>query len=76
MSTFRSSTGLGATTLGLCALALALTAVAAWLTHVVVAISGFISGVITTGYAVLLIMGVLVPPVGVIHGVGVWFGAW
>ena len=45
-----------------------LTMIAAWLTHVIVCIKA-------ASY-VFLIAGSLVAPVGVIHGVGVWFGAW
>jgi hypothetical protein len=45
-----------------------LTPVVAWLTHVVECL-------ITAKYG-LLIAGVIFPPVGVIHGVSVWFGGW
>jgi hypothetical protein len=48
---------------------------AAWLTHVIVAIKA-ITATISTAYALLLIVGVFFPPVGVIHGIGVWLGAW
>lgn len=42
--------------------------IAAWLTHVIHCISN--------GELVLLLAGAIAAPVGVIHGVGIWFGAW
>lgn len=50
---------------GLSALA---TAIAAEVTHIVVCLK--------TGAYLLLIAGAILPPVGIWHGVGVWFGAW
>ena len=45
-----------------------MTLFAAWLTHVITCISlskwGF------------LIAGAVFAPVGVVHGIGIWFGAW
>lgn len=41
---------------------------AAWLTHVVACISDDRWG--------LLIAGGIVFPVGIIHGIGIWFGIW
>ena len=46
---------------------LGIACIAAWLTHIVATIKA--------GAYVLLLAGALVPPVGVIHGVMVWFGA-
>lgn len=43
-----------------------LSIVAAWVTHVVVCIK-------TTSWS-LLVFGIVVPPIGLIHGVGTWFG--
>jgi len=43
-------------------------AIPAWITHVVVCIQ--------EKEFLFLLVGALVWPVGVIHGVGVWFGAW
>lgn len=40
----------------------------AWITHIIVCIK-------TSAY-LLLIAGAFVFPVGIIHGVGSWFGAW
>lgn len=40
----------------------------AWVTHVIVCIK--------TSAWILLAFGCVVAPVGVIHGIGVWFGAW
>lgn len=45
-----------------------LIAAAAWLTHVIVCIK-------TANY-LFLIAGGLVAPIGVLHGLGVWIGAW
>lgn len=42
------------------------TALAAWITHVVVCIK--------TASWILLVFGIVVPPIGLIHGVGSWFG--
>lgn len=42
--------------------------IAAWLTHVITCISDDRWG--------LLIAGAIVFPVGIIHGIGIWFGAW
>jgi hypothetical protein len=49
-------------------LALIGTSLAAELTHIVVCIKTATWG--------LLIAGCLLPPVGVVHGIGCWFGAW
>lgn len=42
--------------------------VAAWLTHVVVCIK--------TASWLFLIAGAIAVPVGMVHGVGIWFGVW
>ena len=47
---------------------LLLTSIAAWITHVVVCIKA--------SAWLFLIAGAIAAPVGVIHGLGVWFGAW
>jgi hypothetical protein len=47
---------------------LALGTIAAWITHVIVCIKA--------SAWILLLFGCIVAPVGVIHGVGVWFGAF
>ena len=49
-------------------IAVLLLSFAAWLTHVIVCIKA-------AAY-VFLIAGAICAPVGVIHGVGVWFNAW
>jgi hypothetical protein len=49
-------------------IALGCTSFAAWLTHVVVCIKA--------ANWLFLIAGAICAPVGVIHGVGVWLGAW
>ena len=48
--------------------ALSLTAIAAWLT-------GIIHSAVTSN-VVMLILDLVIPPVAVIHGVGIWFGVW
>lgn len=56
------------TTIYLSFIAICFAAFAAWVTHVVVCIKA--------ASWLFLAIGALVPPVGVINGVGVWFGAW
>ena len=46
---------------------LGLTSVAAWITHIIYCLQ--------TAKYLLLIAGGIVPPVGIIHGIGIWFGA-
>lgn len=41
---------------------------AAWLTHVIVCISAKLW--------LFLIVGAIMAPIGIVHGIGVWFGAW
>jgi hypothetical protein len=43
-------------------------ALAAQLTHIIICIKA--------GTYLLLIAGCILPPVGVIHGIGHWFGQW
>jgi hypothetical protein len=54
--------------LSLSSLGLVATMIAAWVTHVVICIK--------TASWVLLVIGAVVFPVGIIHGVGYWFGAF
>ncbi len=49
---------------------------AAWITHIVVAIKYITSGIEAVSYAVFLVAGAILPPVGVIHGIGIWFSIW
>ena len=42
--------------------------VAAWITHVLTCIK--------TEQWLFLIAGAIAAPVGIIHGIGLWFGAW
>lgn len=42
--------------------------IAAWITHVIVCIKA--------SAWILLLFGCIVAPVGVIHGIGVWFGVF
>lgn len=45
-----------------------LAAIAAWITHVIVCIKA--------SAWILLAFGCIVAPVGIIHGIGVWFGVF
>jgi hypothetical protein len=50
-----------------------------WLTLWVASIAGFINHVIICvreDHYLLLFAGILIPPVGVIHGLGGFFGVW
>lgn len=58
----------GSTTGIIVMLGFALTVFAAWLTHVIVCIQ--------TSSWLFLIAGAIAAPVGVVHGIGLWFGAW
>ena len=58
-----STTGAELTVLAVVAWALA-----SWLTHVIVCIKAGSWG--------FLIAGAIFAPIGMIHGTGVWFGAW
>ena len=50
---------------------------AAWGTHVVVSILALTGDAsVQLGYGFLLLAGIFFPPLGVIHGYGVWFGIW
>ena len=49
-------------------IAFLLTCAAGWATHVIVCIQ--------TGSWLLLIAGALAFPVGIVHGIGIWFGAF
>jgi hypothetical protein len=44
------------------------TALAGWVNHIIICIKA--------SSWILLAFGVIVPPIGVIHGVGSWFGAF
>lgn len=59
------------------ALALLAATLGAWLTHIIVAINALVSdAAVSVGYGFLLVAGAIIPPVGMIHGWGVWIGAW
>jgi len=58
-------------------LVIGLSALAGWLTHIAVAISALVGdGPVALGYGILLAVGAFMPPVGVVHGWGIWFGFW
>ncbi len=59
---------LGATLITLVPLSAVVATVAAWVTHVYVCIQA--------SAWILLAFGCIVAPVGIIHGVGVWLGAF
>jgi hypothetical protein len=60
----RGSTEIGA----LVVLGIWASVIAAWLTHIVVCLKAGSWG--------FLIAGAIFAPIGVIHGIGCWFGAW
>lgn len=45
-----------------------ITSISAWMTHVITCIESEQWG--------FLIAGAIAAPVGIVHGVGIWFGAW
>ena len=45
-----------------------ITSISAWATHVITCIENEQWG--------FLIAGAIAAPVGIVHGVGIWFGAW
>lgn len=51
---------------GVIAFLFIISAIPAWITHVIVTI--------LNEEWILLVVGALVPPVGVVHGWGIWFG--
>jgi hypothetical protein len=56
-------------------LALAITLVAAWVTHIVWIIGKLAGAGPTLGQVALGVIGAFMPPVGMIHGFMIWFGA-
>ena len=46
----------------------AIAIIAAWFTHIVVCIK--------VGAWGFLIAGAIMPPIGMVHGAGIWFGLW
>ena len=53
---------------------LGLASVAAWITHIYWSLSGLFSGSMNeTNEYVVAILGVFLPPIGVVHGVYLWF---
>jgi hypothetical protein len=58
------SSGLGALFL----FVFVITSISAWMTHVITCIE--------TEQWGFLIAGAIAAPVGIVHGVGIWFGAW
>ena len=53
---------------GLLGMGLIFAAIAAWLTHIIVCLGA--------GKWGFLIAGALFFPIAIIHGIGIWFGAW
>lgn len=66
MKTSRHTTGLKGNEIFTLGLIVAM--FAGWLTHVIVTIQ-------TTQW-LLLIAGAIMAPIGIVHGWGLWFGAW
>jgi hypothetical protein len=52
----------------LCGIVVGAVVVASWLTHVVVCLK--------TGSWGFLIAGAIFFPIGIVHGIGIWFGFW
>lgn len=50
--------------------------IAGYVTHAYVAVMAFAHTSPGLGYTLFLIFGLAFPPVGMVHGVGTWFGAW
>lgn len=63
-----ASIGLSGCLMYIMYIAISLTCLAAWLTHVITCIQDDRIG--------FLIAGAIAAPIGVIHGIGIWFGAW
>ena len=56
-------------------IAMALVAFAAWITHVMWVIGKLAGDAgITFGQLMLAVLGTFVPPIGVLHGIMIWFG--
>ena len=71
----RDSTAVASTGLGL--IGLWLTILAGWITHIVICIQAIVAGTaVSVNYALLLAAGAFIPPLGAVHGIGSWFGAW
>lgn len=47
---------------------------ASWLTHIVASIAAIVGGGNVVAYLGLLFLGILFFPLGMIHGIGIWFG--
>lgn len=75
INTSRGTSGAISWFFGICFVLLSL--ITAWVTHWIVTIKYLVSGgEATVGYVALLILGCVVPPIGIIHGIGIWLGAW
>lgn len=46
----------------------------AWVTHLAWTISILAGGGATFGQALLMLLGIFIPPLGMLHGVMIWFG--
>lgn len=53
---------------GLLGIVIGLGSIAAWLTHIITCLADDKWG--------FLIAGAIMFPIGIIHGIGIWFGAW
>lgn len=73
--TVRTSGGAGSAAFGFVVFGMVLASIAAWATHVVWIIRVLASDKgATAGQIVLGAVGAFMPPVGVVHGVMIWFG--
>lgn len=61
-------------TLAFIPIALALTAIAGWVTHIIWSIGTILGDLpMTINQGVVAVIGAIVPPIGTIHGVYLWF---
>lgn len=49
----------------------------AWATHIIVTVQALIDQSIdSVEYGVVLVLGIFIPPIGMVHGIGIWLGIW
>jgi hypothetical protein len=55
-------------------IALGIAPIAAWITHIYWSLSGLFTGSMTeTSDFVIAVLGAFIPPIGIIHGIYLWF---
>ena len=63
---YKSKSGYGPLVAVMALITLFFTIIAAWFTHVIVCIKA--------AAWILLVIGIIMPPIGLVHGIAVWFG--